>query len=71
MNFTKNHNRTKDEIKSGFLSFFKTQDVKHLVAHKLKEIKKILNDFVRDYNKRFKDLLSNIPYIIDKVLPMQ
>ena len=39
MNFTKNQSRTKDEIKKNFLSFLKTEDVVHLAAQNLKEIK--------------------------------
>jgi len=33
-------NKMKDEIKTSLLTFIKAQDVKHLEAHKLNEIKK-------------------------------
>jgi hypothetical protein len=46
MNFTKNQARTKDEIKTNFLAFFKTEDVAHLAAKKLKDIKKIPGEIV-------------------------
>ena len=65
MNFIENQDRTKDEIKTNFLSFFKTKDVTHLDAQKLKDIKQVPRETVREYDKRFKDLLSQIPYNID------
>jgi len=39
MNYTKNQNKKKLDIKYIFLLVFKVQDVTHLVAQKLKEIK--------------------------------
>ena len=48
----------KSEIKVQFLSFFKTPDAKHLAAKKLKTTSQKLGEIVRDYNKRWKDLLS-------------
>lgn len=62
MNFAKNYNRLKNEIKKNFLSFFKTRDSKHLATHNLKEIKQMPGKLVLDYDKRFKDLLSQILY---------
>jgi hypothetical protein len=41
MKLKKYQTRTKEKIQVNLLSFFKTQDVKHLVTHKLKEIKQI------------------------------
>ena len=41
MNYTKNQARSKDDIKSNFLAFFKTEYVAHLVAHKIKDIKQV------------------------------
>ena len=58
MNFTENQNRSKAEIKASFLAFSKTKDVAHLAAQKLKDIKKMPGESVREYEKRFKDLLS-------------
>ena len=39
MNFTESQNRSKVEIKASFLAFFKIEDVAHLAAQKLKDIK--------------------------------
>lgn len=39
INFTKNHNWSKDEMKKSFLTFFKSQEIKHLATQKIKEIK--------------------------------
>ena len=71
MNFIENQARTKDEIKRNFLAFFKTEDVAHLAAQKLKDIKKIPRETVREYDKIFKDLLSQIPYNIDANILVQ
>ena len=71
MNFTENQARTKDEIKTNFLAFFKIEDVTHLAAKKLKDIKQIPGETVREYDKRFKDLLSQIPYNIDSNILVQ
>jgi hypothetical protein len=54
-----------------FLSFFKVQYVTHLAAQKLKEIKKQLGELVHEYDKRFKDLLRQIPSTIDQSLLVQ
>jgi hypothetical protein len=51
MNFTENQNRSKSEIKNSFLTFFKVQDVTHLAAQKLKEIKQRPGESVREYEK--------------------
>ena len=36
MKFIENHTKIKSEAKKEYLSYFKTQDVEHLVTHKLK-----------------------------------
>jgi hypothetical protein len=41
MNFKENQGRSKDDIKSKFLAFFKMEDVAHLAAQKLKDIKQV------------------------------
>ena len=71
MNFTKSQNRSKAEIKESFLAFKKKKDVTHLAAQKLKEIKQRPGESVREYDKRFKDLLSQISTIIDVNLLVQ
>jgi hypothetical protein len=38
---------------------------------KAKEIKQMLGESIREYDKRFKYLLSQIPYMIDKELLVQ
>ena len=60
MNFIENQERTKDEIKTNFIAFFKIENVTHLAAQKLKDIKQIPREIVREYDKRFKDLLNQI-----------
>ena len=71
MNFIESQNRSKAKIKASFLAFFKTEDVAHLATQKLKDIKQRLGESVREYDKRFKDLLSQIPAIIDANLLVQ
>ena len=71
MNFKKSQNRSKTEIKASFLAFFQMEDVAHLAAQKLKDIKQRPGESVREYDKRFKDLLSQIPAIIDANLLVQ
>jgi hypothetical protein len=44
MNYTKNQNHSKLEIKNSFLTFFKVQDVTHLATKKMKEIKQRLGE---------------------------
>ena len=56
----------KDEIKAQFLSFFKTLDAKHLAAKKLKTMQQKLGETVRDYDKHWKDLLSQLDYVTDE-----
>ena len=41
MNFTESQNRSKVEIIANLLAFFKTEDVAHLTAQKLKDIKQL------------------------------
>ena len=55
---------TKAEIKAQFLSFFKTSDSKHLAAKKLKTTSQKPGETVRDYDKRWKDLLSQLDYVM-------
>jgi len=62
---------TKAEIKAQFLSFFKTPDAKHLAAKKLKTTSQKPGETVRDYDKRWKDLLSQLDYTIDEQLLIQ
>ena len=71
MNFTESQNRSKAEIEASFLAFFKTKDVAHLAAQKLKDIKQRPRELIREYDKRFKDLLSQILTIIDANLLVQ
>jgi hypothetical protein len=71
MNYTENQTRSKEEIKNSFLTFFKIQDITHLAAQKLKEIKQRPGELVREYDKRFKYLLSQIPMTIDQNLLVQ
>ena len=71
MNFIQNQERTKDEIKTNFLDFFKTEYVAHLARQKLKDINQIPRETVWECDKRFKDLLSQIPYNIDSNLLVQ
>ena len=62
---------TKAEIKAQFLSFFKTPDAKHLAAKKIKTTQQKPGETVRDYNKRWKDLLIQLYYIIFEYLLIQ
>ena len=59
---------TKYEFKAQFLSFFKTLDAKHLAAKKLKTTSQKPGETVYDYDKRWKDLLSQLDYVIDEQL---
>ena len=71
MNFTESQNRSKAKIKASFLALFKMKDIAHLAAQKPKDIKQRLGELVREYDKRFKDLLSQIPANIDANLLVQ
>ena len=62
---------TKAEIKAQFLSFFKTLDAKHLAAKKLKTTSQKPGETVRDYDKRWKELMSQMDYVIDEQLLIQ
>ena len=64
-------NASKVEIKAQFLSFFKTPDAKHLAAKKLKTTSQKLGESIRDYEKCWKDLLSQLDYVIDEQLLIQ
>ena len=48
---------SKADIKAQFLSLFKTPYVKHLAAKKLKTTSQKPAESVREYDKRWKDLL--------------
>ena len=61
----------KAEIKAQFLSFFKTPDAKHLAAKKLKTTQQNPVEIFRDYDKHWKDLLSQLDYVIDEKLLIQ
>ena len=61
----------KAEIKAQFLSFFKTPDAKHLEAKKLKTTQQKPGKTIRDYDKHWKDLLSQLDYVIDEQLLIQ
>ena len=71
MKFTKKPKSSKSEIQQNFLVFFKIQDVKHLVAQKIKELKQKLCNLIIEYDKRCKYLLSQIPYRIEEQLLIQ
>ena len=71
MNFNGNQSKFKNAIRQNFLTFFKTQDVKHLATQKLKERRKMLRELVREYDERFKDLLIHILYRIEEQLQVQ
>ena len=62
---------TKAEVKMQFLSFFKTPDAKHLEAKKLKTTSQKSGEIVHDYDKRLKDLLSQLDYVIYEQLLIQ
>ena len=62
---------SKADIKAQFLSFFKTLDAKHLTAKKLKTTSQKPAESVREYDKRWKDLLSQLDYVIDEQLLIQ
>ena len=57
---------SKADIKAQFLSFFKTLDAKHLAAKKLKTTSQKPVESVREYDKRWKDLLSQLDYVINE-----
>ena len=62
---------TKAEIKVQFLSFFKTPDAKHLAAKKLKTTSQKPRETICNYDKRWKDLLRQLDYVIDEQLLIQ
>ena len=53
------------------MSFFKTPYAKHLTAKKLKTTVKKPTEIVREYDKRFKYLLSQLEYNIYEQLLIQ
>ena len=56
---------SKAKIKAQFLSFF-TPDAKHLAVKKLKTTSQKPAESIREYDKRWKDLLSQLDYVIDE-----
>ena len=62
---------TKVEVKAQFLSFFKTPNAKHLAAKKLKTTSQKSGEIICDYGKCWKDLLSQLDYVIDEKLLIQ
>ena len=62
---------SKAKIKAQFVSFFKTPDTKHLAAKKLKTTSQKPTESIREYEKRWKDLLSQLDYVIDEQLLIQ
>ena len=62
---------SKADIKAQFLYFFKTPDAKHLVAKKLKTTSQKPTQFVQEYDKQRKDLLSQLDYLINEQLLIQ
>ena len=70
MNFIQNHPRKNDETRM----FYPSSKMKmwHIsLLNKLKEIKQTPRETIQEYNKRFKDLLNQIPYTIDVNLLVQ
>ena len=61
----------KGQIQAEFLAFFKTQEGLHLAAQKLKDIKQKHGESIRAYDRRLKDTLSLIPYVIEERLLVQ
>jgi hypothetical protein len=59
------------KTKKKILTFFKTQYIIHMEMKKIKKIKKNPSETVREYEKIFKGLLSQIPYPIDEKLLVQ
>ena len=47
----------KQQIKDNFLEFFKTDDTRHMVGNKLKQMKQRVGESVREYDHIFKDTL--------------
>ena len=62
---------SKAEIKAQFLSFFKTPYAKHWIAKTLKTTSQKPAKSIREYNKRWKDLLSQLDYVIDEQILIQ
>ena len=62
---------SKAEIKVQLLSLFKTLDAKNLAAKKLKTTSQNPAESVREYDKRQKDLLIQLDYVIDEQLLIQ
>ena len=72
MNFSeRTPQATKAEVKAQFLSFLETPNAKHLAAKKLKTTSQNLGETVCDYGNRWKDLLSQLDYVINEKLLIQ
>ena len=64
-------NVTKGQFKQQSMYFFKTPNVKHLVAKMLKTIAQKPTKTIREYDKIFEELLSQLEYNIDEQLLIQ
>jgi len=64
-------NAKKDKIKQQLMSFFKTPNAKHLGTKNLNTTAQNPTEIVREYDKIFKYLLSQLEYIIDEKLLFQ
>ena len=53
------------------MSLFKTPDAKHLEAKKLKTTSQNPSESIPEYEKRWKDLLSQLDYVIDEKVLIQ
>ena len=62
---------SKVDIKAQFLSFFNPPDAKHLAAKKLKTTSQKPVESVWEYDKWWKDLLSQLDYVIGEQLLIQ
>jgi hypothetical protein len=71
MNFIDNQTRSKHKLRIIFYRFSKHKTTNTWPTQKLKEIKQMLGEFVQEYDKWFKDPLSQISYPIDKELLIQ
>ena len=72
MTFTnRTHKESKAEIKAQFLYFFKTLVAKHLATKNLKTSSQTPTESVWEYDKRWKDLINQLEYVIDKQLLIQ
>ena len=64
-------NASKEKIKAQFLSSFKTPDAKHLATKTLKTTSQKPTESVWEYDKHWKDLLSQLDYVINEQFLIQ